>query len=81
MQCFILFDPLRLNPFERGPPAYRFPQNVVGLRGPDKWLGIVVVRSDVSLDRLRRLSHAAKHSAVQPVDGDAAEEPLDHVQP
>ena len=56
-------------------------QDVGGLCGPDKGLGILVVTVDVLADGLDQFLDAAKSAAAEPVFGQVAEEAFHHVQP
>ena len=58
-----------------------FSQYVFGGGGPDKRLGIFVVVSNISIDGGDQFGYAGKHAATQAILGEAAEEPLDHVEP
>lgn len=56
-------------------------QDVASLRSPDEGLGVEVVLADVALDSCHELLDAAEDTAPDALDGDVAEEALDHVQP
>ena len=61
--------------------AGHFGEDVVGTRGPNERLWVVVVMLDVLGDGLLKIVHGCEAVAPDPVLGDVTKEPLDHVQP
>ena len=56
-------------------------QDVASSLGPDERLGVGVVVGDVLADGRYQVRHTGEHPPAQPLDGDIAKEPLDHIQP
>jgi hypothetical protein len=56
-------------------------QDVASAFGPDEWLGLSVVMSDVLIDGANQFWHAGEYATPQALGVDVAEESLDHVEP
>ena len=56
-------------------------QDVAGLCGPDKGLGILVVAVDIVTDGHDELFEVVEHAASDSFLGQITKEALDHVQP
>ncbi len=52
-------------------------ENRVSARCPHEWFGVVVVGSEVVLDRGDELGHACEHAATDGFVGEISEPPLD----
>ena len=70
-----------MNLIKGGAAALDLFENIGGGSGPDEGLGPLVVLRDVVFDGGDEFVHAAKDAATNPLVGEVAKEPLDHVQP